>query len=215
VNSRKNLAPEGSLGDLSVRAVGDHNVRNALAAVATGLALGMTFDQVRDGLAEFNGVRRRLQVKARMDGLVLVEDYAHHPTEIAATLEAIRSAGPGRIIAVFQPHLYSRTQHFCTEFAEVLMATDRLIVTDIFGAREEPIPGVSARNVVELAREKGHDRADYVEDKNDAIELIERERPASGDVILFLGAGDIWRVADEVARKINEGDFHVETSRET
>jgi len=215
VNSRKNLAPQGPLGDLSVRAVGDHNVRNALAAVTTGLALGMTFDQIRDGLAAFRGVRRRFQVKARTDGIVLVEDYAHHPTEIAATLEAVRSLGPRRIIAVFQPHLYSRTQHFRTEFAESLMATDRLIVTEIYGAREDPIPGVSARNLVELVCEKGHDRACYVEDKYDVIELIERERLACGDVILFMGAGDIWRVADEVARKINEGDFRVDTGPET
>ncbi len=210
VNSRKNLAPEGSLGELAIRAVGEHNVRNALAAVATGLALGMSFDQIRDGLAAFRGVRRRLQVKARTDGIVVIEDYAHHPTEIAATLDAVRAVGPRRIIAVFQPHLYSRTKRFREEFAEALLGADRLIVTEIYGAREKPIPGVGARDIVELVREKGHQHAYYVEDKFDAIELIERERPTTGDVILFLGAGDIWRVADEVARRFNTGTLGTE-----
>jgi len=211
VNSRKNLAARGPLGDVTVRAVGDHNVRNALAAVATGLALGVPFDQVCAGIAAFHGVRRRLQVKACSAGIVVLEDYAHHPTEIAATLDAVHSVGPRRIIAVFQPHLYSRTKFFCAEFADSLLGTDRLIVTEIYAAREEPMPGVSAVELVKLARDKGHQRADYVADKYDAIELIERERPGAGDVILFLGAGDIWRVADEVARKVSADEFCTDT----
>jgi len=211
VNSRKNLAAEGVLGDVTVSAVGDHNVRNALAAVVTGLALGMSFDQIRSGLAEFRGVRRRLQVKAESNGVVLIEDYAHHPSEIAATLDAVRSVQPNRIIAVFQPHLYSRTKFFRSQFAEALLAADRLIVTEIYPAREKPIPGVTALDIVKLLLEKGHNNVDYVADKHDTIELIERDRPSAGDVILFLGAGDIWRIADEVARKVNAGEFGTDT----
>ncbi|MCD6288555.1 MAG: UDP-N-acetylmuramate--L-alanine ligase [Candidatus Hydrogenedentes bacterium] len=208
VNNRKNLAPLGTLGDLSVRAVGDHNVRNALAAVTTGLALGMTFEQVREGLASFRGVRRRLQVKGRSDGIVVLEDYAHHPTEIAATLDAVRAVKPGRIIAVFQPHLYSRTKYFCSEFADVLLDTDRLIVTEIYRAREKPMPGVTALDIVRMARDMGHGAADYVADKNEVIDIIEREGLETGDVVLFLGAGDIWRVTDEMARRIESPQNH-------
>ena len=135
-NSSARLGPIGKLGRATVRAAGTHNVLNALAAIGVGLGLGMEFDLIREGLLVYDGVERRLQVKANHAGILVVEDYAHHPTEIAATLDAASHFGAKRIIAVFQPHLYSRTKFFTGEFAQSLMPTEKLMVTEIYKARE-------------------------------------------------------------------------------
>ena len=195
-NHNERLGKTGRLGTVSVRMVGRHNVQNALAAIAVGLGFGMKFSQIRAGLKLFRGVRRRFQLKGNISGIAVLEDYAHHPTEIEVTLRAVRSLRPRRIIAVFQPHLYSRTKMFCNDFGQALANTDCLLITKIYGtAREKPMPGVSAMNIIEAARKAGHKQVEYVEDKEEIPGiLVERLRP--GDAVVFLGAGDIGKVSD-------------------
>ncbi len=197
------LPVTGPLGALEVHALGEANVRNALAACAVGLCLGMPFGLIADGLRDFNGVRRRLQVAGETRGVTVVEDYAHHPTEIASTLDAVALIRPQRIIAVFQPHLYTRTKFFCTEFAEVLARTDLAVVTDIYASREEPMAGVDAGLIIDAAREHGATHVELVRDMHHvAGHLAPLLR--SGDVLLILGAGDINRIAPEVLAALEE-----------
>ncbi len=203
-NKNERLGKVGELGRVSVRTIGRHNVLNTLAAVSVGLGLGMRFAQVRAGLRLFRGVRRRFQLKGYVAGIAVLEDYAHHPTEIEATLAAIRSLRPRRVIAVFQPHLYSRTKFFCDDFGRVLATADLLFITKIYGtAREKPIAGVSAMDIVEAARKAGHGCVEYVEEKEVLPELLLRQ-VRSGDAVLFLGAGDIGRVSDTMVQALKE-----------
>ncbi len=193
------LAPaKGQLGKITLPMPGIHNVRNALAAVSVGLSLGLEFEAISSALASFSGVHRRFELLGRWRGAHVVDDYAHHPTEVAATLEAARSAFPGsRLWAVFQPHLYSRTRDQAEEFGRALLAADSAIVTDIYASREAALPGVSGRLVVDAARESGHRQVSFVDDWHDVPALLGAEAGA-GDVILTLGAGDIYRLAEEL-----------------
>jgi UDP-N-acetylmuramate--alanine ligase len=187
------LADEGVLGTLEVAALGTHNVRNALAACAVGLHLGLEFDQVAEGLRHFDGVQRRLQVRGMVRDIVVVEDYAHHPTEIAATLEAVRWVSPGRTVVIFQPHLYSRTRYFADAFADVLAQADLVIVTDIYASREAPMPGVDAGMLVERARRSGHSHLELVRDMT-AVPATLAPRLQPNDLVLVLGAGNINQI---------------------
>ncbi|NUM52798.1 MAG: UDP-N-acetylmuramate--L-alanine ligase [Candidatus Hydrogenedentes bacterium] len=195
---------KGKLGTLTVNAVGEHNVRNALAACTVGLCLGMKFGQISDGLKVYDGVQRRLQVCGEYKGITVVEDYAHHPTEIASTLEAVRWVEPKRVIAVFQPHLFSRTKFFSSEFASVLTKFDRAIVTPIYASREAPMPGVDSGLIVDEARREG---ATHVELVNDvaSVPMQLASSLREGDVVLILGAGNINKIAapllDEVRKR--------------
>ncbi len=197
------LGSIGRLGRVRVRATGTHNVLNALAAIGIGLGLGLAFDTIQEGLLVYDGVERRLQVKANDGGILVVEDYAHHPTEIAATLDAASNFGATRVLAIFQPHLYSRTKFFTHEFAQALMPTSKLLVTEIYKAREEPMPGVSGMNIVKAARKLGHPDAEFVEDKWAVPDTVEAQL-CEGDLVLVLGAGDIWKVADEIAQRVKK-----------
>ncbi len=203
INANAHLGPLGKLGRARVRAAGAHNVLNALAAIGIGLGLGMEFGRICEGLFVYDGVERRMQIKANDAGILVVEDYAHHPTEITATLDAVSHFGAKRVVAIFQPHLYSRTKFFTREFAQSLMPTTKLIVTEIYKAREEPMPGVSGLNIVKAARELGHKDAEFIENKSDVPDEIEPEL-SEGDLVLVLGAGDIWRVADEIADRVRK-----------
>lgn len=186
------IGAPGRLGTLTFHGVGLHNVRNALAACAVGLSLGMRFTQIADGLKLYDGVRRRLQVCGQARGVTVVEDYAHHPTEIACTLEAIRSVKPRRILGVFQPHLYSRTKYFADQFADVLNACDFALVTDIYGSRETPMEGVDSGLIVDAARARGGN-VELLRSMEEAPARIARDAQ-EGDVVLVLGAGDINRI---------------------
>ncbi len=200
-NSSKHLGPSGTLGRARMKAAGKHNVLNALAAIGVGLGLQMPFDQICKGLLLYDGVERRLQVKANAGGILVLEDYAHHPTEIAATLDAVSHFQAKRVLAIFQPHLYSRTKFFTKDFAESLLPVSKLLVTEIYRAREEPMSGVSGLNIVKVARKLGHPDAEFIEDKWSVPDIIEAT-VAEGDIVLVLGAGDIWKVADEIARRV-------------
>ncbi|HEO71091.1 MAG TPA: UDP-N-acetylmuramate--L-alanine ligase [Candidatus Hydrogenedentes bacterium] len=184
------LGAVGSLGPVAINALGVHNVRNALGACAVGLCLGLRFGVIADGLRQFGGVRRRLQVGGEVNGVVVAEDYAHHPTEIAATLDAVQWVSPERVFCVFQPHLYSRTKFLCEDFARVLMRVDRAVVTDIYPAREQPMAGVDSELIVDRARALGADQVVLVKDMCAVPELLAHEL-AAGDLVLVLGAGDV------------------------
>lgn len=195
------LPVSGPLGTLEFNAIGTHNVRNALAACAVGLCLGMRFGLIAEGLRLFDGVHRRLQVRGERRGVLVVEDYAHHPTEIASTLEAVRWVEPGRIICVFQPHLYSRTKFLCDAFARVLSEVDCAIVTDIYASREEPMPGVDAGLIVDAARAQGCDTVELVRDM-DAVPGRLAAMAQPGDLVLILGAGNINRIAEPLLKAL-------------
>ncbi|MFP6598436.1 MAG: UDP-N-acetylmuramate--L-alanine ligase [Candidatus Hydrogenedentota bacterium] len=187
------LGVEGLLGTLEVRSLGDNNVRNALAACTVGLCLGLSFDVICEGLRHFDGVERRLEVRGESKEITVAEDYAHHPTEIQSTLEAIRWMEPNRVVCVFQPHLYSRTKFFYAEFSDILSEFDLAIVTDIYPSREEALPGVDSGLIVDHARASGADHVSLVSDMNGVANALIPQLEA-GDVVLVLGAGDVNRI---------------------
>jgi UDP-N-acetylmuramate--alanine ligase len=197
-------APSGVLGAIEIPLPGRHNVANALAAVAVAHAVGVPFETVARALAAFEGVDRRFEPVGTWRGAAVVDDYAHHPAEVEATLAAARETHPeGRIFAVFQPHLFTRTRDQAAAFGRALLAADRVVVTAIYPAREEPIEGVSGELVVEAARAAGHRGVDYCPDFREAPELLADEvRP--GDLVLTLGAGSIYRLAHELAGRGEE-----------
>jgi len=191
------------LGELTLKVPGLHNVRNALAAVASGLALGTTLDAMRAGLEGFTGVERRFQLLGEVAGVTIVDDYAHHPTEIAATLEAARAAFPKkRIIAAFQPHLYTRTRDFHVEFAKALGAADVVFLCDLYPAREKPIAGVSAAMIADAMRKDGNDTA-WEGPRSELAAALARE-VQEGDVVITLGAGDITRTGAELRKQLTD-----------
>jgi len=187
---------------LRLRVPGLHNVRNALAAIAIGRELGAGWDAIREGLVSYSGVERRFERIGEAAGVLFIDDYAHHPTEIQATIQAARAAYRGRrLVAVFQPHLYSRTRDFARDFGRTLAAADLLFVTDVYPAREQPIPGVTGEMIVEPARVAGC-AVRYLESRAGvAAELAGELRP--GDLCLTLGAGDLNDAAREILRLLS------------
>ena len=196
------LGVRGTLGTLEINAIGKDNIRNALAACTVGLCLGMRFGLIADGLREYSGVRRRLQLRGEVRGVVVVEDYAHHPTEIASTLEALRWLNPKRIVCVLQPHLFSRTKFFCEDFARVLQTVDRAIVTAIYPSREAPMPGVDSGLIVDAARADGAQRVELVEDMFAVPARIVPDLE-EGDVVLVLGAGNINQIVEPLLAELS------------
>ncbi|MBD3857998.1 MAG: UDP-N-acetylmuramate--L-alanine ligase [Acidobacteria bacterium] len=189
------------LGDVSLPMPGNFNALNTLAAITAGLELGLEFDVLAAACADFSGVARRFEVRGDRGGVTVVDDYAHHPTELRALLEATRQAMPGRrVVAVFQPHLYSRTRDFAKDFASALLGAEVAIVLPIYPAREEPIEGVSSQLVVEEAERLGHPRVLAGPPIGEAVEQLE-ELLEPGDVLLTVGAGDV----DDLAAAWLEG----------
>ena len=186
-----------SLGALKLSVPGIHNVRNSLAAVASGLALGANLDAMRAGLESFTGVERRFQRLGEARGVTIIDDYAHHPTEIEATLEAARSAFPKRrIIAAFQPHLYTRTRDFHSAFATALSRADIVFLADLYPAREQPIEGVSSEMIATPMRDAG--RAPLWEGPRSELAAALERVVAKDDVVITIGAGDITRTGPEL-----------------
>lgn len=192
------------LGEARVALPGLHNVRNALAAVGVGRCLDVAWKDIAAGLESFQGVDRRFERVGEAAGVVVVDDYAHHPTEVAATLTAARSAFPGRrVVAVFQPHLYSRTRDFAAEFGRALAIADAAVVTDVYAAREAPIDGITGEMIVETARAAGVP-VDYVPERADIPAAVAKLlRP--DDVCLTLGAGDLNIAAREILALLQSG----------
>jgi UDP-N-acetylmuramate--alanine ligase len=190
-----------ALGDVSLRVPGEHNVQNALAAIASGLALGVKLDEMREGLAGFGGVERRFQHLYDVAGLSIVDDYAHHPTEIAATLQAARASYPGRrIIAAFQPHLFTRTRDFSEAFGQALAAADGVFLADIYPAREKPIPGVTSDLIAAALSRAG--RPPAWQGPRPELSAALCEFVKKGDVVITIGAGDITRTGPELKQQL-------------
>lgn len=194
------------LGEITLSVPGEHNIRNALAAVGVGLELEIPFARIRTGLQRFQGVFRRFQVKLDREDLTVIDDYAHHPTEVQATLKAARNGWPERrIVAVFQPHLYSRTQQMAHEFGLSFFDAELLIVTDVYPSREAPIEGVTGELIARQARQMGHREVHYVKDKqNVSNEIKTHLRP--GDLVITMGAGDIYKAAETFVQQITESN---------
>jgi UDP-N-acetylmuramate--alanine ligase len=190
-----------SLGELHLGVPGAHNVANALAAAAVGLDLEVPFPVIQRSLAGFQGVQRRFQIKGEAAGVLVVDDYGHHPAEIRATLAAARRGFDRRRVVAFQPHRYSRTHHLREEFLTAFDDADALVITDIYPAGEAPIPGVHARTLVEGIAARGRD-VRYAGDRAELIEtLLQIARP--GDMVITLGAGDIGSVADRLLPRLH------------
>ena len=186
-----------SLGEIRLSVPGVHNVRNALAAIASGLALGAKVDAMRAGLESFTGVERRFQKIGDVGGITIIDDYAHHPTEIEATLQAARSAfHDRRIIAAFQPHLYTRTRDFHVEFAKALTNADVVFLANLYPAREQPIEGVSSEMIASPMRDAG--RAPLWEGPRADLAAALEKVVHKGDVVITIGAGDITRTGPEL-----------------
>ena len=185
------------LGTVRLPIPGRHNVANALAAIAVGRELSIPFPKIAAALAAFSGVVRRFETKGERAGVLVVDDYAHHPTEIAATLAAARQVYPDkRLVALFQPHLFSRTRDFAAEFGRSLCASDVAVVTDVYPSREKPLAGVTGELIASAARDSGHANVVYVAEKKALVSRLENLlRP--GDLLLTMGAGDIVRVGEE------------------
>jgi len=195
------LHKDRELGKIYLHLPGIHNVKNALAAIAIGLELEIEFSQIRQALKQFSGVHRRFEVKGEINNILVIDDYAHHPTEIKASLKGARNGWERRIIAVFQPHLYSRTNDFYQDFGQSFFDADMLIVTDIYPAREKAIKGVTGELVSDAAKSVGHRHVEYIKDKNDiASHLGNVVKP--GDLVITMGAGDIWKYGEELIEKL-------------
>ena len=183
------------LGRINLNVMGEHNILNSLLAVATGLELDIPFGSIQKGLADYNGVFRRFEYKGEKDGVILYDDYAHHPTEIEATLKGVRDSISNRIVVAFQPHLYSRTQDFYEDFGRSFFQSDVLLVTPIFPAREKPLPGITGKLISDAAIQSGHKDVHYVESNDEIIKKI-KEITKSGDILITMGAGNIYKFGE-------------------
>ena len=201
--SRAQLTSRDWSAPLQLIVPGIHNLRNAAAACCVGQYLGVDMDRFLDGLATFHGTARRFQEVGQAGGITVIDDYAHHPTEIAATIAAAREvAGSGRIIACFQPHLFSRTRDFADEFGQQLAQADQVVVLDVYPAREQPIPGVTGELVAVAVRAHGG-QVVYLADYDDAVEeLAGLARP--GDLVLTIGAGSVTNIGPPLVARLDQ-----------
>ena len=186
---------EEDLGEIRLRMPGLHNVSNALAAVVVGHELDLDFSVVKQGLENFEGIQRRLEIKGKQGGIVVVDDYAHHPAEIRATLDAVRRGWDKRILAVFQPHRYTRTQLCFEDFLGAFHDADSVIVADIYAAGEKELMGVHAKRLAEGIRRQGHKEVHYIQGFPEIVSHLS-EVCHEGDMVLTLGAGDVYRVGE-------------------
>jgi UDP-N-acetylmuramate--alanine ligase len=194
------------LGSVILNIPGLHNICNALAAIATGVELDIPFARIQEALREFSGIQRRFEVKGEVRGITVVDDYGHHPTEIDATLRTARLVWPERrLVVIFQPHRYTRTHALWREFCRPLLTADAVLLTEVYGAGEPYIPGVSSTLIWEGLRALGHPQTLFIPDKEElASEMLRHIR--AGDIVLTLGAGDVWKVGEQVLKALQEGE---------
>jgi len=192
------------LGRISMKVTGKHNIQNSLLAVGIGLELDVPFDRIQAGLAEYCGVYRRFELKGEAQGITIYDDYAHHPTEIMATLEGFRESTGRRIVALFQPHLFSRTKDLTNDFARAFFACDYLLLAPIYPAREQPIPGVTSKLIADAAIQAGHHNLLCIDDNDHIVEqALSILQP--DDILITMGAGNIWRYGEEILAKLQKG----------
>jgi UDP-N-acetylmuramate--alanine ligase len=189
------------LGTLRIPLLGKHNVLNSLAALAAALDLDIPFADAAKAMQTFSGVSRRLELVGQVDGITFIDDFAHHPTEIKASLDGLRQNYKGRIVVIFQPHLYTRTQAFQNEFGTAFFDSDFLVITDIYPSREKPIEGITGKLVAEAAKRSGHKRVEYIEDRESIPDFLV-DKLKTGDIIVAIGAGDINKLIPIIQRKL-------------
>ncbi len=188
------------LGVLLLKQPGLHNVRNALAAVTVGIELGIPFAAIKQALDTMAGVQRRLEIKGEAGGTLIVDDYGHHPTEIKATLHAIKQCWEEkRLVVVFQPHRYTRTRALFEDFSRAFYQSDELIVLPVYSAGEEPLEGADGASLSAAIRTHGHKQVSYAEDKQTAVSRL-RKTLTSDDLLVTLGAGDVWSVGEALLK---------------
>jgi len=206
LNSRSKIYWQGEkIGELYLKVAGYHNILNALAAIAVARELGISFMEITKILETFQGVHRRMEIIANLDDKILIlDDYAHHPTEIKSTLSALRTSWQDRrIIAIFQPHRYSRTKLLAEKFGKAFFDADCVIINNIYSANESPISGISGETIFREVKKSNHRKVKYLPFKEDILSyLSEIVRP--GDIIITMGAGDIWTVGQELAEQLNK-----------
>jgi UDP-N-acetylmuramate--alanine ligase len=195
------------LGRFHLAIPGRHNVLNATAAIAVAVELDVKPEAIREGLATFSGVDRRFQLRGKVNGVTVVDDYGHHPTEIRATLDGARLCGFRKIHVLFQPHRYSRTFHLMDEFARSFHQADNVFVMDIYAASEKPIDGVSAESLVERIRQFGHRSVEHTGTLDRGVEALARVAE-EGDLVLTLGAGSVTQAGEKVLAKLKESVNH-------
>jgi UDP-N-acetylmuramate--alanine ligase len=190
-------------GELTVHVPGEHNVKNALGAAVLALELDTPFDKIQAGLDQYTGVRRRFDIKYTTDkNIMIVDDYAHHPSEVSATLKAAKTGWNNRIIAIFQPHLFTRTRDFYHDFAEAFLQADILIVTNIYEARENPLPGITAQIISDEAERLGHNHVEFIPEQTNIPARL-KEIVQANDMIITMGAGNIWRQCEGIHEAVN------------
>ena len=187
------------LGTVSLSVPGRHNVSNSLAAIALCLNLGLPLDVIKKGLLQFGGTKRRFEYKGTKNGITVIDDYAHHPTEVAATLTAARNYPHGRIICVFQPHTYSRTKAFLSDFARVLSMADIVVLADIYAAREKNTIGISSKDLLAELQKNGQES--YYFPSFDEIEKFLSEKCINNDLLITMGAGDVYLIGEHLLQQ--------------
>ncbi len=194
------------LGRVVLHIPGRHNVLDALASVVTGILCGLTVEEAAAGMNEFHGAKRRFETKAHVGDIWIVDDYGHHPSEIKATLAAARETQPKRLICVFQPHRFTRTKLLAKEFGGAFQDADVLLLTDIYSAGEAPIPGISGETIFAAVEEATGQNVTYIKDRANIAAYLETiVQP--GDLVITMGAGDIWQTGEELADRLRKGDF--------
>jgi UDP-N-acetylmuramate--alanine ligase len=191
------------LGWFELSVPGMHNVSNSIAAIAVARELDMDIETIRKALKEFSGVQRRFQIKGEVNGVTVVDDYGHHPTEIKATLAAAASGMDRRVVVVFQPHRYTRTQHLLEEFFTAFNQADKLIVLDIYAAGEKPIPGVSGQALYEGVKKHGHKDVTFIPEREKVLDHLVGVLK-KGDLMITLGAGDVWKIGEQMVERLKQ-----------
>ncbi len=194
---------EKFLGKVQLSIHGRHNVLNALATIATALKVGVSFDKIVEALSHFHGAKRRFQTKGRVRNILVVDDYAHHPTEIAATLKAARETKPNKIICIFQPHRYSRTQLLLKDFGGAFKEADMLILTDVYSAGEEKISGVSGESILKEVLSTTNQAVSYIPKRENIADAI-KDQLSPGDLVITMGAGDIYKTGEEILEALKD-----------
>ena len=192
---------EECLGEIQLNVPGEHNIMNSLAAVTLGLEMGLSFKTIQKGIKRFSGVRRRFEIKGIENNIMVVDDYAHHPTEIIATIKAAKKGWDRRVVAIFQPHLFSRTRDFYKEFADALVQADFAIITDIYPAREKPIPKITSGLIFNELYKTLKNKCSHIIDIDQLNDFLFKIcKP--GDLVLTMGAGSIWRYSESYFRQL-------------
>lgn len=189
------------LTHVEIKIPGKHNILNTLAAICVGIELKLDMEKVKNSFLDFQGIQRRFQIKGEAKGIIIVDDYGHHPTEIKATLDTARTFWKGRIVVLFQPHRYSRTKDLFNEFLTSFYDADVVLVMDIYAASEDEIPGIDGNSLAEGIRSFGHKDVHYVGGKEEAFKFL-KNFLKKGDLLLTLGAGDVWQVGERILKDL-------------